>query len=71
MKAETIKLGIIERLMRVKEASTLKKMERLISQAELESRTEDSLKAIKKGEVVTLDEFSKENLKWVKKNSIK
>ncbi len=67
MSTETIKLGLINRLMKVTEASTLKRMEKLITQAEMESRTEKSLKAIRKGDVLSTDEFGKENRQWLRK----
>ena len=67
MRTETLKLGLIDRLMRVQKASTLQRMEKLIIQAEIESRAEESLKAIDKGEVLSMDEFRKENRQWLKK----
>lgn len=71
MRTETIKLGIIDRLMRVQEASTLQRIEKLIIQAEMESRAEKSLKAIDKGDVLSMDEFRKENRQWLKKKYTK
>jgi hypothetical protein len=71
MRTETIKLSLIDRLMRVKEASTLRRMEKLITQAEMESRAEESLKAIDKGDVLSMDEFSTENKQWLKKKYTK
>lgn len=71
MRTETIKLGLINRLMRVHEVSTLQRMEKLITQAEMESRTEKSLEAIEKGDVLSPDEFSKENRQWLKKKYTK
>ncbi len=71
MRTETIKLGLIDRLMRVQEASTLQRMEKLITQAEMESRAEESLKAIDKGDVLSMDEFRKENRQWLKKKYTK
>ncbi len=71
MRTETIKLGLIDRLMRVQEASTLQRMEKLIIQAEMESRAEKSLKAIDKGDVLSMDEFRKENRQWLKKKYTK
>lgn len=71
MRAETIKLGLINRLMKVRETSTLQRMEQLITQAEMEARTEESLKAIDKGEVLSIDEFRKENRQWLKKKYTK
>ena len=67
MNEETIKLGLIDRLMKVHEVATLKRMEKLIIQAEMEARAEKSLQAIEKGEVVTLKQFGNENRKWLKK----
>ncbi len=71
MRTETIKLGLIDRLMRVQEASTLQRIEKLIIQAEMESRAEKSLKAIDKGDVLSMDEFRKENRQWLKKKYTK
>lgn len=68
MKAETLKLGIIDRLMKIKNTSALKRMDELITQAELESRADESLKAIDKGDVLSIDAFRKENEAWRKKN---
>ena len=71
MRTETIKLGLIDRLMRVQEVSTLQRMEKLITQAEMESRAEKSLEAIEKGDVLSMDEFGKENRQWLKKKYTK
>ena len=71
MRTETIKLSLIDRLMKVKEASTLQRMEKLITQAEMESRAEESLKAIDNGDVLSMNEFSKENKEWLKKKHTK
>jgi len=71
MRTETIKLGLIDRLMRVHEVSTLQRMEKLITKAEMESRAEKSLEAIEKGDVLSMDEFSKENRQWLKKKYTK
>lgn len=67
MKTETIKLGLIDRLMKIQEVSTLQRMEQLIIQAEVESQAEESLKAIEEGDVLSMDEFRKENKQWIKK----
>jgi hypothetical protein len=71
MRTETIKLSLINRLMKVHEVSTLQRMEDLIIQAEMESRAEKSLKAIEKGDIVEIDQFRKENKQWLKQNSTK
>lgn len=71
MKAESIKLSLIERLMKLHNVSTLQRMNELITQAEMETGSKESLDDIKRGEVLSLDDFKKENLKWAKKNYIK
>jgi len=71
MKAELIKLGLIERLMRENNVSTLERMNELITQAKMENTAENSLEAINKGEIMSLDDFKKENQKWTKKNYTK
>lgn len=68
MEAETIKLGIIDRLMKMQNTSVLKRVEEFLTQAELESRAEESLKAIKKGDVLSIDGFRSENEQWRNQN---
>lgn len=67
MRAEIIKLELIDRLMKISEASTLKKVEKLMIQVEMESRAEASMKAIDEGDVLSIDEFKKENQQLLKK----
>lgn len=69
--ADTLKLELIERLMKVQKTSTLQRVDELITQAEIEARTKESMEAISKGEVSTLDEFSRANRKWAKENYTK
>ena len=38
---------------------------------EMRRRADESLQAIEKGEVVSLEEFSKQNKKWLRKNATK
>lgn len=71
MRTETIKLSLIDRLMKVHEVSTLKRMEDLIIQAEMESRAEKSLKAIENGDINEIDQFRKANKQWLKKKYTK
>ncbi len=71
MKTEAIKLGLINRLMKVNEVSTLQRMDQLITQAEMETQAEESLKAIERGETLSLDGFGKENKQWLKKKYTK
>jgi hypothetical protein len=71
MKAESLKLTLIERLMKVQKTSTLERMEELIIRAEIEDRAKESLNSIANNEVLSLEEFKKENHKWMKKNHSK
>jgi hypothetical protein len=71
MTIEKRKLNMIQRLMKIEKSSSLEKIEESILQAEMEARTEDSLEAIKRGEVMTLDEFRKSNQEWLAKLTTK
>jgi hypothetical protein len=53
------KLHLIERLMRVTTSETLTRVEEILAQAELESRAEISLKAIKDHETVVSKSLNK------------
>ncbi len=44
------------------------RMDEFFNQAKIEARTKESMEAINKGEVSSLDEFSRANRKWLKKN---
>jgi hypothetical protein len=57
--------------MEIEKSSSLEKLDDLFIQAEMESRTEESLEAIRNGEVLTLDEFIKSNEEWLKKTITK
>lgn len=71
MKEASLKLELIERLMKLQNTSTLKRLDQLITQAEMEDRAERSLENIEKDEVLSLEEFKKENLKWMKRKNSK
>lgn len=71
MKTETLKLALIERLMKVHKTSTLERMDHLITQVEMEARSQESLEAIKQGDIISLDELRRENRKWAKENYTK
>jgi hypothetical protein len=71
MTIEKRKLNMIQRLMKIEKSSSLEKIEESILQAEMEARTEDSLEAIKRGDVMTLDEFRKSNQEWLAKLTTK
>lgn len=49
----------------------IEKLDDFLLQAEMEARSEESLHAIRNGEVLTLDEFFKSNEEWVKKSVTK
>ncbi|MCC5919201.1 MAG: hypothetical protein LAT68_00470 [Cyclobacteriaceae bacterium] len=71
MKAEIIKLDIIDRLLKIRNTSSLEKLKKLITQLEMESRINESLEAIEKEEVLSIEEFKSSTEKWLKKKSIK
>lgn len=70
LEAETLKLNIIERLMRVNSTSALERLNDLITQAEMETGAGKSIQAIKKGELLSLDEFRQANKEWADRNHI-
>jgi hypothetical protein len=71
MTIEKRKLSMIQRLMRIEKSSSLEKIEESIIQAEMEARTDESFEAIKRGEVMTLEEFRKSNQERLSKLATK
>lgn len=71
MEVDELKLSMIQRLMKIDEPSSLEKIEQSIIQEEMQNRLNESLEAIDKGEVVSLEEFTKSNQEWLKKLSTK
>ena len=70
MNIETKKLNLIERIMRIKHVATIDKFESLITDLELQARTETSLRQIQNNEVRSYESFSNEVERWMKdKNS--
>jgi len=65
------KLRLIERLMRVRSQAVLEQLDELLIRAEMESRAEESLKAIDTNDVVALDDFTQNNQSWLKKRASK
>jgi len=57
--------------MKIDKSTKLEKFEDLNMHAEMQARLMESLKAIEKGEVVTLDEFRQMNEKWLKERGLK
>ena len=71
MTIEKRKLSMIQRLLRIEKSSSLEKIEESIIRAEMEARTDESLEAIKRGEVMTLEEFRKSNQERLSKLATK
>jgi len=71
MVLETLKLELIERVMKMKDPSALARLEELIGQAELEARKQESIQSIEKGETVSLKDFANQNKKWLKEKAMK
>lgn len=63
------KLRLIERLMRVRNQVILDQLEELLIRAEMESRADESLKAVEKDDVLSLDDFTQSNQAWLKKKA--
>lgn len=71
MTKEKRKLELIKGAIKIEKSSSIEKLDDLFVQAEMEARTEESLEAIRNGEVLTLDEFIKSNKEWLKKTVTK
>ncbi len=71
MTTEKRKLELINGAIKIEKSSSLEKLDNLFVQAEMEARAEESLEAIRNGEVLTLDEFFKSNKEWLKKSFTK
>ncbi|MBU3660154.1 MAG: hypothetical protein FGM14_09805 [Flavobacteriales bacterium] len=70
MNIETNKLILIERIMRIKQVSIIDKFESLITDLELQARTEISLDQIQNNEGRSYESFSNDVEQWLKiKNS--
>ena len=65
------KLRLIERLMRVRSQVVLEQLDELLIRAEMESRAEESLKAIDNNDAMALDDFIQNNQSWIKKKPLK
>jgi hypothetical protein len=65
------KLSLIERVMRISKEGVLDQMEELLIAAEMESRTRESVEAISKGDVQSLEQFAQSNEQWRKKRATK
>lgn len=65
------KLHLIARLMQVRKHEILEQLEELLIRAEMEARADESLKAIEKNDVVSLDGFTESNQSWIQKSATK
>jgi len=57
--------------MRIDQAKFLDQVEELLLSLEMQARHDESMEAIKNGDVVTLEEFHKGNLEWLKAKAMK
>ena len=69
MNLEAKKYRLIQRMIRLRNEGVIDKLESILQEAELEERTEESIQAIEKGQVISLDEFSNRNQEWLKKKA--
>ena len=66
MSIATKKLQLIDQLMKIGEEKTLARVEELLIRAEMEARAEESIQAIKDGNVISLEQFGKDCEEWLK-----
>jgi hypothetical protein len=71
MNIETKKLNLIERIMRIKQVATIDKFESLITDLELQARTETSLLQIQNNEGRSYESFSNDVKQWLKEKNSK
>jgi hypothetical protein len=71
MSLEAKKLSLIERFMKLKQERSILKLEAVMTEIELNARAEASEEDIKRGEIRSCDEFSKEVQQWLKNKNIK
>lgn len=66
MNIATKKQNLIDRLMKVGAEKTLDSVDAVLVQAEMVARAEESMEAIRKGNVISLEQFSKNTKEWLK-----
>lgn len=71
MSLEAKKLSLIERFMKLKQERSILKLEAVMTEIELNARAEASEEDIKRGEIRSYDEFSKEVQQLLKNKNIK
>jgi hypothetical protein len=57
--------------MNVRKEAVITKYEQLLTEAQLFTRTDESVTAIENGQTITLENFSKGNKEWLKSKSIR
>lgn len=61
---------LADRVMQVERESTLREVEELLIRAEMQARHEESMEAIRNGDVMTAKEFRQSNSEWLRENGI-
>lgn len=61
---------LADRLMQVERESTLREVEELLIRAEMQARHEESMEAVRNGDVLTASEFRESNRQWLRENGI-
>lgn len=71
MNIDTKKLSIIERLMKVKQPLILDEVDELLQRSEMDARIEESITDIENNNVVSIEQFAKNNQTWLKERRTK
>lgn len=71
MNIDTKKLSIIERLMKVKQPLILDEVDELLQRSEMDARIEESISDIENNNVVSIEQFAKNNQTWLKERRTK
>ncbi len=71
MNIETRKQSLIERLRKIEQPVVIEEFEKLLQRAEMEARARESLKDIKEGNVISLEQFAKNNRVWFQEQRTK
>ena len=61
---------LADRLMQVDRESILSQVDELLTRAEMQARHEESMEAIRNGDVMTAKEFRQSNSEWLRKKGI-
>jgi len=61
---------LADRLMQVESESILREVDELLTRAEIQARHEESMEAIRNGDVITASEFRESKRQWLRENGI-